>query len=51
MNNEIFKKEKLMLIITAVISGLVIMYAFVEDEIGIISMIAGTQLALTLYTI
>ena len=30
MNNEIFKKEKLMLIITAVISGLVIMYAFVE---------------------
>ena len=51
MNNEIFKKEKLMMIITAVISGLVIMYAFVEDEIGIISMIAGTQLALTLYTI
>ena len=50
MNNEIFKKEKLMLIITAVISGLVIMYAFVEDEswysisINIIYNIFGNRL-------
>ena len=51
MNNEIFKKEKTMLIITAVISGLVIMYGFLEYSLGIITMVAGIQLAVTLYTI
>lgn len=51
MNNEIFKKERILLIITAIISVFVIFFHFIEDDIGFLTLVSGIQLVMTIYTI
>ena len=51
MNNELYKKEKIMMLISAAISGLFAIIALLEEELTILTCIQIIYIALILYTV
>ncbi len=51
MNNEMFKKEKIMMTISAAISGLFVIIMLIDEEINFLTLMASAQMIIALYTI